>query len=106
MCVKAGGRLIKQQQTTGHQQRACDGDALSLPDRQPAGLIANRRINTLRQKRDELANPGFIQRKLQLRFGGFRAGEQDVFAQRRRGQLRILPDPAQETTPAVGIQTL
>ena len=70
------------------------------------GLIANRGIDTLRQKGEELADPGFIQRKLQLGFSSIRAGEQDVFAQRRRGQLRILPNPAQETAPAVGVQAL
>ena len=80
MRIKAGGRLIQQQQPARYQQRPRHGDTLRLPDGQATRLIADRRINPLRQLGDEFAHPGLIQRELKLCFAGFRPGQQNVFA--------------------------
>ena len=103
--VQVRGGLVEQPQRRCRmpivaQQCACQGEALQLPARQAVPVLAQRRVESLRQHGRDLGQAGGLRRRLHLGVGCRVARQADVLAQRAGKPLGALADP--DHAPAQG----
>ena len=89
--IEVGGRLVEHQHGRVGQQRAGEHDPLALAARELAALLADERVQPVRQRRDPRPRSGRgaapARRRASLASG---PREADVLADARREQVRVL----------------
>ena len=88
--VERRGRLVEQQQRRIAQNGARDGDALALATRQRDAALADRRVESVRQRRDEGCGMGMLGGARDIGIGCAGSAEADIVAHRGREHHAVL----------------
>ena len=101
--VQRRRRLVEDQDPRVLEQHAGDREALLLAARELVAALADDRVEAVGQLRDPVVDRGRAGRRLELRVGRLGPGEQQVLADRRVEQVRLLghePDEPRRATRA------
>ena len=98
--VEARAGLVEHHHVGVGEEDARQRDALDLAARQALPAVPHGGVEAQRQRGDETARAGGVQRAGELRRGGVRAGEEEVVAQRAVEQRRPLRQPGDAAHPA------
>jgi hypothetical protein len=88
--VQVRGRLVQHDHRRGLEQQPGQGQALFLPAGEAVAPVPRDRVQPLRQRRDQLPDPGRLARLGQIVFGGRGPRVQQVGPDRVVEQMRVL----------------
>ena len=80
--IKRRGRLVEQEKRRVAQNSAGDGDPLALAAREHNAALADRRVESLRQRGNKSSRMGVLGGPHDIGIGSVRAAEADVVARR------------------------
>src|SRR4051794_28162041 len=84
------GRLVEQEHGGGGEKGARDGQALALAAGELGPLLADERLQPVRERRDPLVQACAAKGVLELRVGRARSREREVGADGRSKYVRVL----------------
>ena len=88
--VEVRGRLVQHEHRSIGQESPCDRQALALAPGELRALLADQRLEPVRERGDPVADAGAVEGVLELRVGRARAGEAEVRPDRRVEHVRVL----------------
>ncbi len=104
--VHRGERFVENEDRRIPQQRPGDRQALALAARQQDPALADHRVVTLRQQRDELVRIGVARRRLDLVAGGVGLAEPQILFDGAVEQVGVLVDDGDHPAERFGIERL
>ena len=104
--VHRGKRFVENEDRRVPQQRTGDRQALALAARQQHAALADHRVVTVRQQRDELVRIGVARRDLDLVAGGVGLAEPQIVFDGAVEQVGVLVDHGDHSAERFGIERL
>lgn len=105
-CVELGGCLVEEQHLRFAQERPGDGNALTFATGEFDAALADLRVETRRETRQQILETGIADRARQLGFGSIGTRQDDVGAERAVEDRGILFDVADLAAQPSAIQGL
>ena len=107
--VEVRRRLVEHQHRRVGQKRPGEDDSLALAARELAALLADERVEPVRERPDPVSDLGRVERALELVVARVWPGQADVVANGRREEVRVLAgdgDRRAHVLLAVGAQVV